>query len=845
MQTGNAAIYILSIFFPKGCVQFCVHKRAIVMRKILFLACMLFSVALSAQSVTGNVKSADGKVLANATVQLLRSKDSSVAKLGVTDDKGNYKLENLKSGKYFISISYVGFDKNTSKVFDLTETDNVVLPLIELSKANGDMNNVTVSARKPMIEVKADKTVLNVENSINAVGQDALELLRKAPGVLVDKDDNISLSGKNGVQVYIDGKPSPLSGKDLSDFLKTMQSNQIESVEVITNPSAKYDAAGNAGIINIKLKKNKAFGTNGSVNAGYNIGIFPKYNSGISLNHRNKKINVFSNYNFNSNLNENFMNLYRTLGDTLFDQRSVMRFQGISHGFKAGLDYFINNTSTIGIMANGNISNNVFSNTSSTDISYTKAAELVKILKADNRNDMNRSNLNLNTNYRYADTSGRELNIDADYGRYRIKGDQLQPNYYFDKNGNASSQLIYNMLSPTDIDIYSLKSDYERNFKKGRLGLGGKISYVDSKNDFQRYNVFTSGKVMDTLRSNNFHYKENINAVYANYNKQYKGFMVQLGLRVENTNATGKSTGYTGTSGNYKAYDSSFTRSYTDLFPSAAVTFNKNPKSQWSVTYSRRIDRPSYQDLNPFEFKLDEYTFQKGNTQLTPQYTNSIGITHTYNFFLTTTLNYSHVDNVFSQFIDTTEKSKSFITKKNLAKQNIVSLNVSMPFQYKWYNMFLNVNAYYTKYNADFGPGRQVDLDAYAVNIYGQQSFKLNKTFTAELSGFYSSPSIWQGTFQSKEMWSMDAGLMANLMKGKMNIKATVTDVFQTQRWRGVSDFAGQKVIASGGWESRQFRLNLTYRFGNMQVKSARQRKTAADEESKRVGGGSGGGIGG
>ena len=814
------------------------------MRKSLSLLTtfLLLTTVLLAQNISGVVKDAEGKNISNASISLHNAKDSSVAKLAVTDRDGKYEFKSVKSGNYFVSATYVGYRQKYSPAFEVSGSGDVSVPSFALSKASGNLQDVTVTARKPMIEVRADKTILNVENSINAVGNDALELLRKSPGVTVDKDDNISLSGKNGVQVYVDGKPSPLSGSDLSNFLKSLQSSQVEAIEIITNPSAKYEAAGNAGIINIKLKKNKAYGTNGTINAGYNQGIFPKYNGGLSLNHRNAKFNLFGNYNYNKTRNESFMNLHREQLDTLFDQKSKMTFRNNSHSFKAGADYFINSRSTVGVMANGTFTDNTFANTSKTPISYIPTGVVDRILFADNVSKSKRNNANFNTNYRYADTSGHELNIDADYGMYRIKSDQLQPNYYYDPTFTTiNSQYIYNMLAPTDIDIYSLKADYEQNFKKGRLGFGGKSSYVKSDNDFQRYNVYTNDKILDTLRSNKFLYKENINALYVNYNKQYKGIMIQAGLRMEHTHAEGHSNGFKW-NGQYVTYDSGFNRNYTDFFPSAAVTFNKNPMNQWSISYSRRIDRPAYQDLNPFEFKLDEYTYQKGNTELRPQYTNSISVTNTFKYKLTTTLNYSHVSDVFSQLVDTADKSKTFISKKNLATQNIVSLNVSMPWQYKWYSIFANLNTYYSKYRADFGTGRIVNLGVFAANVYAQQTFKLAKATTAEMSFFYTSPSIWQGTFKSKEMWGLDVGLSQTVLKGKGTVKATVTDIFQTMRWGGTSTFAGQYIKVNGGFESRQLRLSFLYRFGSMQVKAARQRKTAAEDESKRVGN-QGGGI--
>lgn len=815
------------------------------MRKIglLITSCFLM-MSVFAQQVTGNVKDEQGKALSNSTVSLLNAKDSSVVKLAASNSNGSYVFNGIKAGQYIVSMSYIGYATVYSSPFEYSGTGDLTVPALQVSKMTGELKNVVVTSKKPMVEVKADKMVMNVEGTINAVGNDALELLRKSPGVMLDKDDNISMAGKNGVQVYIDGRPTPLSGKDLADYLKSLQSSQIESIELITNPSAKYDAAGNAGIINIKLKKNKAFGTNGSVNGGYGIGVYPKYNGGLSLNHRNKNINIFGNYTYNNNLNESFMNLYREQLDTLFDQKGLIKFKNKSHGYKAGLDYFLSKKSTVGLIVNGNITDFNIKNKGRTEISYMPTGVIDRILVADNSSTSSRKNTNFNLNYRFADTAGHELNVDADYGFFRIKSDQLQPNYYFVPDGSSEiSRAIYNMIAPSDIDIYAVKTDYEQNFKKGKLGLGAKTSFVKSGNDFQRYNVYTNTKELDTLRSNRFQYKENVNAVYANYNRQYKGFMVQLGLRVENTNIEGHSTGQKWNGSDYKAYDSIFNRHYTDFFPSAAITFNKNPMNQWGLTYSRRIDRPAYQDLNPFEFKLDEYTYQKGNTNLRPQYTNSIGLTNTFKYKLTTTLNYSHVKDVFTQLIDTAETSKSFISKQNLATQDIVSLNISYPMQIKWWSAFANANSYYSHYKADFGGGnRKVDLDVVAATFFMQNTFNLGKGWTGELSGWYSTPSIWQGTFKSKEMWSVDGGFQKNLLKGKMNIKASVSDIFKTIKWKGTSDFAGQRTIASGGFDSRQFKLNLTYRFGSNMVKASRQRKTGLEDESKRVGS-QGGGI--
>ncbi len=824
--------------------------------KLLLIAAisLLSASGIRAQNpskITGQINDNNGKTISAATVLLQSAKDSSLIKTAVTDINGNYKIMLIKPGRYFVSSTVVGMQKARSAAFDVKENENTTAPALTLQPVTKELSGVTVVAQKPLVEVKADKTILNVEGTINAVGNDGLELLRKSPGVMVDKDDNLSLAGKNGVRVYIDGKPSPLAGADLAAYLKSLQSAQIESIEIITNPSAKYEAAGNAGIINIRLKKNLTIGTNGSVNAGYNIGIYAKYNAGFALNHRNTKMNIFGNYNFSQSQNEFNISSDRFQYDTAFYQTNrILNINNGSHNFKTGLDYFINKKSTIGVVVNGNVADNSTTTEGPMKIIYRPTNTLSRTLFATGDNDTKRNNVNFNLNYRYAVAGGKELNIDADYGYFNLRNDQFQPNDYYDAAGNKLNSNVYHMVSPTDITIFSIKSDYEQNFKKGKLGFGAKIGFVNTDNDFRRYNVYGSNEVYDKDRSNRFEYNENINAGYVNYNRTLKGgFMIQAGVRVENTNSKGTSSGlkYNNTTAAYENYDSTIERNYVDVFPSAAITYNKNPMSQWGLTYSRRIDRPAYQDLNPFEFKINDYTFMKGNTKLRPQYTNSFGITHTYKYKLNTRLNYSHVKDIFTQLPDTTEGSKSFLTKANLATQDIVSLNISYPFQYKWYSFFTNVNAYYSHYKAAvpdlIGNIRKVDLSVTAVSFYMQNSFKLGKGFTAEVSGFYNSPSIWQGTFKSKAIYTVDAGVLKTVFKGMGSIKVSVGDVFNSMKFQGTSDFSGQQSVFKGKPESRQFKLSFNMRFGSTQIKAARQRKSGVEEETKRTE--SSGGMGG
>ena len=796
---------------------------------------------LQAQQINGSARDESGLVLNGATVSLIKATDSSIIKLAITKTDGSYSFSGIREGNYKVLVTNVGYKSTFSSDFSFNTSD-VTVPELKLVKATGNLITVNVIAKRPMVQVKADKTIVNVEGTINAIGSNALELLRKSPGVLLDKDDNISLAGKNGVQIYIDGRSTPLSGEDLANYLKTLQSSQIESIELITNPSAKYDAAGNAGIINIRLLKNKSLGANGSVMAGWNMGITSKYNTGASLNFRNKDFNIYSTYSYTYAPDQEHLNVRRKLLDSLFDQAGTIVDISKSHNFKAGADYFLNNKNTIGVMVNGIISDPTSTGNSKTYISNTTANKIDRILVADNSTGMKRHNTNINVNYSYTDLKEKSFVLNADHGSYDRNSDQLQRNYYYDPTGQMKiGTVIYHMISPAQININSIKADYEQNFMKGKLGLGAKSAFVKTDNDFQRYNVNGLVEDLDKDRSNHFIYKENINAGYINYNRQYKNVMIQAGVRVENTFSEGVSNGLKPDGNSYTSDISSFKRSYTDLFPSGAITFNKNPMKQWSFAYSRRIDRPAYEDINPFEFKVDEYIFMKGNINLRPQYTNSFGITYTYKYKLNIALNYSHVKDLFTRILDTVETSKTVAIKKNLATQDIINLNISYPFQYKSYSLFANISSNYSKYKANFGIGRKIDLSAFGFNVFIQNSLKFAKTWTAELSGFYNAPTIYMGNFKGKSIYNVDAGISKQILKGKATLKGSVSDVFNTMNFRATSNFAGQATTFSYKEESRQVKLSLNYRFGSKTVKAARQRTSGAEEELKRAQ--SGGGV--
>ena len=720
---------------------------------LLTLLFLIFSKFLIAQGTDGSISGkvmdgGDQRIIDAATISLFKSTDSSLVKIDLADKSGNFLFENLIPGKYYLlatSSGHLGVYSPVLEVKNNSTIDAGTLHLINNLKTL-DAVNVTAVIKKPFIERKIDRTVINVESLISSAGSSALEVLEKAPGVTVDKDGNVSLKGKQGVLIMLDGRPSYLSGQELASLLKSMPSTEIEQIEIMTNPSAKYDAAGNSGIINIKTKKNKAKRINGSVTASVIQGKYTKTNNSLNLNYRNGKINLFANYDFSYWKGYNDLHLIRNFRDsvtkaleTIFDQQSQMKNSGTYQNLKIGLDYNASKKTTLGVVISGyvNPSSNPGLNTTYLKDAYNNVDSIVT---ANNANSGKSNNFSTNLNLRHSfDTTGKEFTVDLDYLTYYQNRDQLFVNQFLSPDYSVSRpESILKGTLPSMINIYSAKTDFTFPLNKGaKIETGAKSSYVTTDNDALYQDNTPTGYITDEGKTNHFIYKENINAAYVNYSRQIKKWGVQAGLRAENTNAYGHQAG------NATSPDSSFTKNYVNLFPTAYVSYQADKKNTFSINYGRRIDRPAYEDLNPFYYFLDEYTYQVGNTLLQPQYTNNIELSHTYNNFLTTTINYSHTSNVFTDVIkQETEKRITYQTKENIASMTNYGLAVSAYFpvtKFLTSNIYSNVshNAYKGALDGGF-----LNVNAFSFFANMNNQFKFKKGWSAEFSGFYRSKGI-------------------------------------------------------------------------------------------------------
>lgn len=808
------------------------------LRTLLLLFLAWTGLAAHAQSggeIAGRVLDHEGSPLPFANVALFSAQDSALVKAGFTGEDGIFHLLPIAGGDYFAKVSFSGYETAVLSALHLDEGQKLELGDQKMAEVGTEVGAVEIQAERPLVSVKPDMLVFNVENTPNAIGENAFSLLRKAPGVVVDNNDNILMLGKSGLRIYIDGKPSPLSAKDLASFLKSVQSNQIESIEIITNPSSKFDAAGNAGIINIKMKRDKNLGANATVDLGYAVGIFSKYNGSVSANYRNKRFNAFGSYGLSTGRNRSWMDFYRIQSGLTFDQYTAMVEDYTNHNFRAGVDVFAGKKNTVGVLVSGFLSGNENDNSSITLISEEATANPNSVLDASNLITSGNTNLNYNLNFRHDDGNGVTLNADADYGMFNIRNSTYQPNLYLDPStGALLVDRTFTSDAPTNIDIGTLKLDYERPFLKGVLGVGAKGTYVRTDNVYNFYNLVDEVEVIDSARTNEFAYTENVNAAYVNYQTKVKKFSFQAGLRAEQTNSKGELTALIPTN------DNTVERHYLNLFPSGGVTYEVNPKNTLGLTYSRRIDRPQYQNLNPFEFKLDELSYMKGNPFLKPQYTHNVELTHTFNYTLNTSISYARTSDFFTEVIDTVEQIRSFLTTDNLSTKEVATVNVSYPFNItKWWSTYTNVSAYTVRQRADFGTGKTIDIQRSSASVFHQSNFKLPKDISIQFGGFYNSPSIWGANFRNNKFWGLDLGAQKSFLDGRANLKVSVSDVLYTMQWSGDMQYGGLYMIGSGGWESQQFKANFTYLFGNTAVK-ARKRSTGLDEEKGRAGGGGG-----
>jgi hypothetical protein len=806
----------------------------------LFATIPLFATAQHQQvgKITAGIRNNQQAPAENATVELLKAKDSALIKAGLTGKDGQVEFEHTAFGTYIVKASLVNFATQYSAPFELN-TAFANAPVITLQAAAKELGNVTVTSRKPFLQKLSDRIVVNVENSIISAGSSVMDVLERSPGVNIDQNDNISLRGKAGVIVMIDGKPSPMSGADLANYLKGLPSAAIERIDIITNPSAKYDAAGNSGIIDIRMKKDQRMGVNGTLTAGYGQGVYSKTNAGSTINYRNKKVNVFGNYNYAYRIGLNHLLLDRNFyengvynGGDLKDNYSTS--PSSTHTSRVGMDFFPSKKTIAGFVVNGNF-NHYSRESDNKSIVIDAQKQAASTFNSFATNNDHNNNWLVNVNFKHSfDSTGKELTADADYGvynstsltvnatsYYKLDGSQLQPGYTL--HGDQKGQLTFK----------TAKADYVNPLgKTSKWEAGVKTSFVSSDNDAKFFDVSSGTPVNDVNKTNHFLYKEYNNAVYVNYSREFKKFDIQVGLRGEHTRVNTAQ----------KMGNVQFDSSYFLLFPSAFFNYKLKEDQALGISVSRRIDRPGYSQLNPFLFLIDVTTYATGRPGLLPQLTWSYELNYTLKS-MNFSLNYSHTTNnqniTLARFNEVfpnvpSEENVTVQIPINLQSSDYFGLSVSAPVRInKWWNMINNGNLYYQKFNGRFS-GTVLSNGRPAADIRTNNSFTFKKGWAAELNASLNTGGQY-GFMVLDPQWALSTGVQKSIFQNKGTIRFNITDIFWTNLPRAVVTFNNYIEKWRAYRETRVASLNFTYRFGSTKVQAARRRATASEEERQRA----------
>ena len=787
--------------------------------------------------LSGRVLDEQQKPVEFATVALFAATaDSALVKATYTDDKGGFAFASLAEGVYRLKISFVGFQDVASPVLTITagqpalDAGTLVMP-----GQTKQLAEVVVTGQKAVIEQKIDRMVLNVGALASNAGATALDILEKSPGVTVDQSGQVSLKGKKEVMIMLDDKLTYLSGDALANLLRSMSATQLDQIEIMTNPSAKYDAAGNAGIINIKTKKTGNAGFNGTLTLGVGYSPYFKSNDGLNFNYRAGKVNAFANYSFIQNngsfIIANQRNFVDATGQRIseLNQSAVRLSRSQTNSLKVGLDYFASAKTTLGFTLSG------FLNPQHpTAITTTTLADANKVttstIRTTSQTDALWRNGAVNLNARHQFGPDRDLSASADYLSYKSTNAQTLLSNNYSPDGGLISQLPLRGDIPLNINIYTAKVDYSQPVGTlFNLETGVKTALIQTNNQANYFTQVNGIEQPDYQRSNQFNYRENINALYLNGSRQLSPqWFAQVGLRYENTQYTGYQLG------NPEKPDSLFVRHYSNLFPTVFLSYKATDKNQFALSFGRRIDRPVYQDLNPFLSITDLYTYSTGNPFLRPQFSTNLEVSHTYGGFLTTTLNYSKTDGFITE---TLQQQAGVIIRSvgNVASRENAGLAVSLqlPVLRNWsVNAF--ANGAYTRFNGTIA-GYPFNASALSLNLNLTNQFTLGNGWAAEVSGFYHGRNRDEGQAIARSISQVSLGLSKQLLEKRASLVFNLRDVFHSQVSREIQNF--QNVVSTVRFtrDTRVANVSFVYRFGTPVKGAAQKAKSSADDEKNRV----------
>lgn len=813
--------------------------------KILPVICFLFFCyfncanvfAQSDQTISGLVVMVDGSPLEYASVALQNSEGKGIKGV-LTDSLGRFSFSSVSKGSYKVKISNMGYVAHTSDVFHISEQSrNMHLGKMKLVEDAQTLNAVNISVQKKVIEQGLDKMTINVENSILSEGNTALELLQRVPGVKVDDEGKISLKGRPGVNVMINGKLTYLSPAELGVLLKGTNSSSVSKMEIMANPSSKFDAAGNAGIINIVMKKNQMKGFNGAVTVNGGAGRNARYGTGFNLNYRNGGVNVFGSYNYAYRGETEYLDFTRRFYqsgqitenyDRISNQHTETNEPLNTNNFRLGADFDLSKSNTIGFLINGNVGKYLHDSKTS-NVLRDFAGQTINDLKTSNYDQQNWKNITYNLNYAHKFAKdGRTLSADLDYASNSFTSN-LNLETFTQPNTNSPIAISTKRKGyvPAKTDVYVAKVDFVDTWTKDlKFEMGLKSSKITSDNNLVYQNLEGGNYVYDAASSNYFKYDEQIHAGYVNLSQEFKTFSLQLGLRGE----------YTNTVGNQITTNIKFKRDYFQLFPNLALSKKFSENNQLQFAFSRRVQRPDYGDLNPFRVFRDPLLYYEGNPNLRPELTQNFVISHILRGKFTTSINYSHTKDVITWVTGQIDNiNTTFESPQNL--KSLTNYGISFTGQmsyFPWWSATNFANVFRNEYQGDGAIG-EFKNSRVSFSANSQNSFKAGKGYSFELNAYFNSASVY-GFAEEQSYHSLSAAFQKTLFKDKASLKLLFNDIFQSSQYKQITRYQNIDMFSHVNVDGRRLILSFSYRFGNQSA--TKERKRGSDDIQNRIKGG-------
>ncbi len=788
--------------------------------------------------IKGKLVDKSGSPVELATVVLRNTADSTKALIEYSESDGKFQFSSVGYATYIPEVNYIGFEKYKGGIVVIDSRNCMVtLPDIALNTSETMLKEVAVTAKTPYIQRKVDRTVVNVDALIANAGSSTMEALERSPGVSVDANGAIKLKGRSGVMIFIDDKPTYLTGDELTNLLRSMPADGIKQIEIMTNPPAKYEAAGNAGVINIVTKRNKNPGFNGNVTVNATQGQYTRSNNSLNLNLNRQKFSIYSS--FNAGVRNSFQDLtinrYYKNADLSpsrsFSQNSYIVPHSRSLSGKIGLDYYVSDRTIIGCSVKG-LTTPGSTQTDNFAAVLTPQKDTLQRVIADNFDEDSFNNGTFNINLRHnIDTLGSNIVFDADYVRYSSNSAQTFKNYIYGGDGMLQYSDRVNGLLPSDIIIYAAKADYTKPLKSGaKFEAGWKSAFTQTDNEAAYTNTIADTTTIDYNLSNRFLYDEWIHAAYINYSQTFGRVDLQGGLRAESTVLKGNQLG------NAQVQGSKFTRSYINVFPTFYASWHLDSldKNVLSLSYGRRIDRPLFEDLNPFVKPLDKFTFYAGNPNLLSTYSHNISLTHSFKGIVNTSINYGATIDGINETLEI--KDGIYYSRPgNIDNSQSLTLSVdaTIPLA-KWYNLIVYTEGGRLAYKSKLYT-EQLNSSGNYMYASLNNSLQFGKGWSGELRGEYQSD-IVVSQLLIKSFGTLNFAVAKKFLKGAGSVKLAFNDILYTRRSDGVIN---NLALTDADWNSdldtRTAVITFSYRFGKTMNEKPKHNANGSEDEQRRV----------